>query len=279
MISSKIETITPEVAARTLQDHNKVNFRVPIPAIVTRYAAAMTNGKWEDNGAAIVFDSAGNLADGQHRLLAVVKSGITIQAVVVRGVKSVLELDTGSSRKLKDHLVRLGCNSNASIVGMVVRYQYQWESHGSIVHLRFGTPVQDLLAVFQSHPHISDVVDFVKASALRVRVAEVSFVIYRAMQKMPNAAHEFLRQLSGAEVPEGSPVLLLLTHFNKTKTTIKNGGEKPTASIAITIRAWNAFVQGNFITRLAWRSSIEAFPEMIFDRDWVSTDVMRKRAP
>ena len=46
----------------------------------------MQDGKWRLNGKTICFDSTGRLLNGQHRLSAVVRSGVTLTTVVVRGL-------------------------------------------------------------------------------------------------------------------------------------------------------------------------------------------------
>src|SRR3954469_22575211 len=79
-----IETITPEKAAKWLA-HNPAN-RNLADARFGAFAAAVLRNEWRLHGESIKFDLNGDLLDGQHRLAAVVKSGVTIQSVVVRGV-------------------------------------------------------------------------------------------------------------------------------------------------------------------------------------------------
>ena len=59
----------------------------------------MKAGKWCLNGEAIEFDTNGKLKNGQHRLRAVIKSGVAIDCVVVRGVDPDIVLyDNGLKR-------------------------------------------------------------------------------------------------------------------------------------------------------------------------------------
>lgn len=66
------------------------------PTHVKVLASEMKAGVWMDTGnQGIAFDWYGRLVDGQHRLLAVIESGVTIETSVVRGVdpKAYLHMD------------------------------------------------------------------------------------------------------------------------------------------------------------------------------------------
>jgi hypothetical protein len=65
-LTVKLETITPEQAAIWLTRNRRNR---PIRRTrVARYADAMRRGHWRVNGEAVIFDSEGNLLNGQHRL-------------------------------------------------------------------------------------------------------------------------------------------------------------------------------------------------------------------
>lgn len=69
---------------------------------VIRYALAMRNGEWESESAVpISFDQAGHLVDGNHRLLAVILSGVTIIANVEYGLteRAIALLDPKSAAR------------------------------------------------------------------------------------------------------------------------------------------------------------------------------------
>jgi hypothetical protein len=63
-------------------------------------------GEWDLNGQTIKVSVDGALLDGQHRLEAVVHSGVTISSVVVRGLSPAARdtIDTGRRRRLADVL-------------------------------------------------------------------------------------------------------------------------------------------------------------------------------
>jgi len=95
-----VESIDP-IYARELLRGNTANFRTVDPKLVSVYAEEMSQGRWHGmNGETIIIDDLGRIADGQHRLLAIVKSNKTIDCLVVRESPSTacVELTRGSGR-------------------------------------------------------------------------------------------------------------------------------------------------------------------------------------
>lgn len=97
-----VETITPKKAEAWL-NANKTN-RTLREGVVEQYAKDMKTGNWTQCTAPIAFYDDGDLADGQHRLYAIVESGTTQQFTVMRGLqrKDGLNIDTGLARSLVD---------------------------------------------------------------------------------------------------------------------------------------------------------------------------------
>ena len=83
-VYAKVENIGPDGAKKFL-DRMIYNRNVS-PSRVTAYAVDMRSGSWDLNGQAIVLDENGLLLDGQHRLLAIIESGVTLPMLVVRGM-------------------------------------------------------------------------------------------------------------------------------------------------------------------------------------------------
>lgn len=99
-----IEKITPQRAAEYLKC-NKVN-RLISHETINKYADDMKNGAFQCNGEAIKFNKSGDLVDGQHRLRAIIKSGVTVEILVIRGVDdSVSIYDLARSRSPLDSLI------------------------------------------------------------------------------------------------------------------------------------------------------------------------------
>lgn len=76
-------TITPTTAQEMLD--TSIGNRPINSKKVAQYMQDMASGEWNRDSHSIYFDERGHLMDGHTRLAAVVKSGATIEAMVVRG--------------------------------------------------------------------------------------------------------------------------------------------------------------------------------------------------
>jgi hypothetical protein len=102
---------------------NRTNRRVKAQ-VVHKYSMDMARGNWhEDDSNAISVDSEGNLLNGQHRLMAVVKSGATVRILTVRGASPTAQLvmDSGSGRSFSDYLHMAHGKDNAPVVAALAR--------------------------------------------------------------------------------------------------------------------------------------------------------------
>ena len=102
------EVIGPQTAIDYLRSMG-VNRKLR-PGIVKRYEEEMRQNSWTLSSDAIAFDCNGNLIQGQHRLKAVVSSGLPQVFWVARNLpKEAKEnLDCGSKRELHDRLTISG---------------------------------------------------------------------------------------------------------------------------------------------------------------------------
>lgn len=83
-LSIAIETITPKLAQSYLQT---MQFNRPLdPAKVEDYAKKMRSGQWNDLSRYLEFTEEGDFINGQHRLHAVIESGIAQRFAVIRGL-------------------------------------------------------------------------------------------------------------------------------------------------------------------------------------------------
>lgn len=112
--SITVERVTPAKAERMLNSNN--SNRALKPGLVEKYAADMTAGKWTRCTAPIVFYDDGDVADGQHRLWAIVESGTTQEFTIHRGLDraSGLNIDTGRNRDLIDAVRISGIDEGVS---------------------------------------------------------------------------------------------------------------------------------------------------------------------
>lgn len=106
-ITFNLENITPNKSEKLLADTEAAGFnnRTPTKAFINRYAGDIEKRHWQSNtGETIKIASNGAVIDGQHRLHAVIQSGIAVKMWVCRGIKPEMfqYIDQGNKRDLKD---------------------------------------------------------------------------------------------------------------------------------------------------------------------------------
>jgi hypothetical protein len=104
----KVRDITPRMAKEWLARLGKN--RKLRKNLVGRYVKQLKRGEWHLTHQGVAFDEKGELIDGQHRLQAIVESGITARMPVATGVGQAAKmvLDTGSARSFHDALTIAG---------------------------------------------------------------------------------------------------------------------------------------------------------------------------
>ena len=117
----KIESfrVTPYYA-RKLLEKNTNNFRKITKRVVEKYAREMKAGLWQENGEPIQIYEDGTLANGQHRLAAIIESGVTLPMVVVSGIpKTVTTFDRGKNRSVMEQARAMGIDISSQEAGAV----------------------------------------------------------------------------------------------------------------------------------------------------------------
>lgn len=121
-----VRELTPINAAKILDSKNLSNRNINNDRI-SEYSEAMKAGEWQFNGDPIRFTSDGILSDGQHRLTAVVRSGLPQTFLVIENMEKEtrLTLDAGKVRNGGDTLaINLGVKSGdaGTISGAIKLY-------------------------------------------------------------------------------------------------------------------------------------------------------------
>jgi hypothetical protein len=137
-VTYTLEEITPEIAKRYLEC-NKLNYRRLNLKLVAKYANEMTNGNWrQDHPQGVAFDRDGNLGDGQHRLKAIVASGVTVRMWVLRGCdpEALYDIDRGHIRTEADLLRARGFREDVDTGRAIAVARYM------LTGLKGGSPNQ-----------------------------------------------------------------------------------------------------------------------------------------
>lgn len=114
---ARVETITPEVAKAYLR-HNVKNRNIR-KHDVRMYAKDMKHGKWQLSPQGIAFYENGNLADGQHRLEAVIVADCPVEMWVVYDVPNDCTIfDYGAKRRPHDILKMSGVEATSYTIAL-----------------------------------------------------------------------------------------------------------------------------------------------------------------
>jgi len=91
--------------AQVLLDYNEGNRNIK-PSKLDQYKRDMVEGRYKTNGESLIVAKSGRLNDGQHRLHAMLDTGLTFRSVVSFGVSpdAIETIDLGSARSAGDAL-------------------------------------------------------------------------------------------------------------------------------------------------------------------------------
>jgi hypothetical protein len=103
-MKSELVKVTPSLAEHFLSK-NTLNRNIS-HSLVTKYSNDMSNGNWRLTHQGIAFYNDDSVADGQHRLLAIIKARATIPMMVTYGLEkeSSLGIDYHRPRSIVDGL-------------------------------------------------------------------------------------------------------------------------------------------------------------------------------
>lgn len=252
----KMVDISPEFAADLLQ-RNKNNRNVrerQVEALVE----AMKKGEWELSNDAIVVSEGGLLLNGQHRLMAVVKSGITCPFILFTGASdsSFDIMDTPTIRRVSDVIQRKGGTNtirSEAAIGRFINLCYDYDRNWTSA-LRFqneiGATRKSKIAAYEKHQdNLNKWLRLVSNILLNgIPIASITLLTGFALFLETRMHHPeekiiaFLRELCIDGVAKNTTILCarrkLLRH--KTKVEVLPRYD----DFRLIIRAWNDFVLG-----------------------------------
>lgn len=239
-----------------------------IPAVAQAYAEAMVRGEWVLTHQGIAFDVEGDLADGQHRLVALALAGQVKPDLVVPftvtydlPLDAMDRIDTGRKRTMSDMLqmrgeegaFNLGASARLLLLYDTIPYEpAAWRS-------TYPTGEQ-VFALLEREPTLRDSARRGHLITLMLPSA-ASVTLHLARRHWPaEQVDEFFTFLRSGGAMVGSAGHALREALIRQKTNPKY---KRAASeqLAMGIKAWNLHVAGKGSKVLAW-SPAEEFPEI-----------------
>lgn len=262
-----IQSITPKLAAEWLS-RNTHNRGIK-PRVVDKYAAAMSRGEWVLNGEAIKFNGI-ELLDGQHRLAAVVASGVTIDSLVVEGLPASVQdsLDHHVPRTLGDVLSLHG-EKNASDLASALTNLFRIEMDKESSTLFPSAP--QALDLLERHPAVRESVHIggqvnTRLGTPRGMTAAMHYVF--ASIDAEDAEAFFARLIDGQGLKAGSPILLYREWCLRELRNVGIAGRRPAVSRvqAFMVKAWNGWRRNQDMKILKWNvggANPEPFPKAL----------------
>ena len=254
-----LATITPSFAKRLLE-HNTMN-RPLVQQRIKKFAGDMKRGAWQNNGETIKVAKSGRVLDGQHRLHAVIQSGVSITSLIVEGLEedSFHTIDTGSKRT---NAQILGINGikNANQVASAAR----WASAIENKTLNPGDiSSQNTFEIVERHPLI--IVYVTKLAAAKSARAlfpsgGVGVLALAAEKYGEDIVDSFFDSFNSAEgLVRTDPVYQLRERLISNKAGVAR--LHTSIVVALIIKAIRAYALGRPIGVLRW-SQNEQVPEL-----------------
>lgn len=270
----RLVLVTPELAIELL-NRNKRNR--PLNALtIKRYAQDLTDGLFRSTAQPVVIDWNGDLLDGQHRLWAIVESGVEVEMYIATGEDpdTFAAYDRGRRRSPGDVLALLG-HSDGNTLGAAASRLHR--------HLRGVTWSTTTIDRYVNLEEIIEAVDEFPALVASVKAARrliakeagngplappslAAFLHYLFAEKDADTAEWFFGVLaSGAGLEETDAALHLRRRLIQNRVETKT--KMPEKEIAaLFVKAWNAHREGRPVRVLRWRNSgaaPEPFPEIV----------------
>lgn len=256
------ELISPRRAAEYLK--RNVNNRPLRRGRWKKLADVITSGAWMVNGESIKFNGNGDLIDGQHRLMACIETGESIETYVMRGLphEAFDTLDQQSKRSIADVFSRQG-HKHAAILAAAARWTFWYQKKGE--GYTGGIQPHEANAVLAENPKLHEAADLSRrlyGFDSLCAPGTIAFLIHECGRAQPAKSVEFWTQvMSGEGLSKDTAAFTLRRRLI---ANVRSTASLPSEAVcAICIKAWNAFVAGRKLSQLKWADG-EQFPQIIY---------------
>jgi hypothetical protein len=275
-VTLELVEVTPEMALDLLAGNT--NNRHVRNTVVESYARDMTEGKWRaGSGEPIHIAPDGTIGNGQHRLLAVLESEVTVTLPMLHApLEWRMVADQGSKRTFADILRITYREANHAKLAAAVRLMWEYRRAGTLGfgansqllidgerHILGSPTVTELertyLAEQGLREHVHAYYYLRSASGADIMASVATTLSYLTHSVDEDDAQFFWdRAALGDQLSADSPILAL--------RRVMTGDSRPTRArvqAALVIKAWNGYRAGDPVRNLSWRAggaSPEPFP-------------------
>lgn len=256
-VIAEIVTITPRDAAQWLKanQHNRPVVRSHVHFLAKELIA----GQWQLNGQPIVVSDGENILDGQHRLLAIIESGIEMRTLVIYGISqdAFKTIDTGKVRTSADALALYNPKDHhhkdvASAVRWLQRMEAQF--YGNVTKMS-NTDVLEYVARYPSIQNAAEYVASLPKEGRPLSLACGTALCEFFSRRDADLALVFIRNLyTGENLVATSPEYILRAMLARDATQLRRLPSEIRMKMAV--KAWNVRRRNVNATRQAIAMSV-----------------------
>ena len=246
---SRIVDLTPALA-QVLLNRNDGNRKVS-QNVVDIYAREIATGSWEFNGEPVIISDTGELNDGQHRCMAVIEAGQSIEAILIAGVarSTRTTLNRGKVRTVADYLSMNG-HINTCVLGAAANNLWQWRNRGKIGgSFRTGATKSEILDTVSDNPGLARSVAIVEQKSANVSggksILAFCHFAFLNVGKREDADQFILSLINGDGLKNGDPIL-----YCRNRLINERGRMRQNERAELIFRAWNAWRRGERVSRI-----------------------------
>lgn len=256
-MKTELVSVSPDFAAPLLM-RNEVNRNIR-PRVVDMYARDMVRGNWLITGESIKISSTGKLLDGQHRLSAVIKSGCTIDMLVVTELdeSSQSVMDTPLRRQTGDMLHMRGEVSGTLLVACT-RVAIAYENKEATLGSNTVISNSEIYEWIDLNPEIREAVAIATRHGKKLMcppslVAFSSWLIWKSVRNWYEIDDFWTAAASKVGLSPGDPVIALTNRFALDRSQRKKI-PRP-ALVSAIVRAWNLRREGKTMSVVRYESA------------------------
>lgn len=260
---TRIEKISPKKAAELLKKNQ--NNRKLRPDWINTLARIMLAGQWMLNGETIIIDSDGKLLDGQHRLHAVVKSGVEIESYVVYGLPpEVFNTINQVKAKSNGDMLRIAGFKYASALAAAAAWMWRWTQiePGEELHQRRFPTAVEIDRVLQDNPDLVQAADAIgsKTNLGKLLAPSLSIFAYCLCARIDrDHAEKFFSSLANGEGLK-KPQAVYTLREKLRDVRIDQARLRGHDIIALVFKGWNSSRNGNVLRSLRLPTQGESYP-------------------
>lgn len=254
--------VTPEIAKEMMKDNVSGITNRPMSRDYVDFASALIrNGGWQNTGEPIIFASNGMLNDGQHRLEAIIETGISCVMDLRFGIarEAFVNTNTGRKRSGGDALAILGYKYRAALSAtarMAIAYR-----KGLPAAAYLATSNGEIVEAVEKWPELNSAVEKINGFRRPLRNSAVGLIaFFGLMTQNESSIDAFLEVVRYGEGRADSPPHqfreFLISHHIVPGTGWQDDRLR---GAACGIIAWNAWQKSDTLRKLDWRAG-QRFP-------------------